>query len=67
VEVREVEARVRREHRAQPFVVVLIDHPDRERAVRLALEGVEEAPQVVHPAHRRDDEVERREPRRHAP
>ena len=31
--------------------------------MRLALERVEEAPELVHAAHRRDDEVERREPR----
>ena len=63
----EVEARVRREDRAQPVVRVLVDHADRECAVRLALERVEEPAEIVHAPDRRDDEVERREPRRHAP
>ena len=65
--MREVEARVRRENRAQPVVPGLVDHADGERTVRLALERVEEPAQVVHASDRRDDEVERREPRRHAP
>ena len=65
--MRDVELRVGGEDRPQPVVVVLVDEADGERPVCLAVERVEEPVELVHPPHRRDDEVERRKSLRHAP
>jgi hypothetical protein len=56
-----------REDRREAVVVVLVDDDDPQAPVLLGGEGVEEAPQLVGSADRRDDEVERRKLARHGP
>ena len=52
---------MRGQQRPQAVVLVLVDDTNREPPVRLALERVEQPPELLDAAHRRDDEVERRE------
>jgi len=55
------------EDRFEASVLVLIDDEDANAWVRLAFDRVEQASELLHPSHRRDDEVERRKLPRHGP
>ena len=54
----DLERRVRRKDTVDSIVVVLVDEEHAERAVRLRLERIEQAAELVDPVHGRDDKVE---------
>lgn len=56
----ELERRARLEHGNEAVVVVLVDHENPEVPVRLLLERVEQAPELIDASDRRDDQVEAR-------
>ena len=55
------------QQRLEPVVAVLVDDENPEAGVRLSAKRVEQPGELVRPADRRDDEVERRKRPRHGP
>jgi hypothetical protein len=56
-----------REDGLQASVFVLIDDEDTNARVLLGFDRIEQASELFHTPHRRDDEVERRKLPRHGP